>query len=150
MDRTCSLMVPSWIRFHCTMMGTPSVLIFNFMVSAFWDFPNKSLPILSQSDICLFFSRCIVILYLISRFVIYFEIIFELVLGRVKVPFSPIWIFTFSSIFEETFPSYLDKAFDCICMCLFLDSVLFHWSVCLLFLVNTTILITLAISKSWS
>ena len=22
-DRTCNLMVPSWIRFHCTMMGTP-------------------------------------------------------------------------------------------------------------------------------
>ena len=22
-DRTCNLMVPSWIRFHCTTMGTP-------------------------------------------------------------------------------------------------------------------------------
>ena len=24
-DRTCNLMVPSWIRFHCTIVGTPSI-----------------------------------------------------------------------------------------------------------------------------
>ena len=26
-DRTCNLMIPSWIRFHCTMMGTPHISI---------------------------------------------------------------------------------------------------------------------------
>ena len=25
-DQTCNLMVPSWIRFHCTMMGTPELV----------------------------------------------------------------------------------------------------------------------------
>ena len=27
-DRTCNLMVPSWIRFHCTMTGTPDLHYF--------------------------------------------------------------------------------------------------------------------------
>ena len=27
-DQTCNLMVPSWICFHCTMMGTLRLLIF--------------------------------------------------------------------------------------------------------------------------
>ena len=33
-DRTCNLIVPSWIRFHCTMKGTPKEVIFLF---SFWE-----------------------------------------------------------------------------------------------------------------
>ena len=33
-DRTLNLiMVPSWIRFRCTMMGTPEMVIFNLLKS---------------------------------------------------------------------------------------------------------------------
>ena len=38
-DRTRNLMVPRWIRFHCTTIGTPSTAAFNFLDSGL---PNSS------------------------------------------------------------------------------------------------------------
>ena len=37
-DRTCNLMVPTWIHFCCATMGTPGVCYFNFYI--FVCFPN--------------------------------------------------------------------------------------------------------------
>lgn len=79
------------------------------MVSAFWEFHKQSWPTLSQ-DTCLFFRRCIIILFFACRFVISLEIIFLLVI-EMKVHFFPLYgypIFLILVFWRDiSFPSWM-------------------------------------------